>query len=206
MAGSAPQLPPPPVPYQQGWAPTPPPAPKSRTALYAVIGIVVVVVLIIALLVVSGVFSPKTSSSSSSGPKTATYTQNLINTNGQSFGPGLTNAAVISFTIPSTAIHAWVNGTFAVTGCTALGNYCLANVNILTPSAWSNLQSGGTVNVIWCVSVGSNSCQAEQNVQISTPDLVGYAGQTLDLVLYSNATTESQSFSADVNFIYMTSG
>jgi hypothetical protein len=166
-----------------------------------VIGVVVAVVVIVALLAASGVFSPRSSS-----PTGAKVTQNLINTGGQTFGPGTTNAAVITFTIPSTAIHAWVNGTFAVTVCTSIGNYCLANAWLFTPSAWANYQSGAAVTGTCLTQELMGNCQSEQNFQVASPDLSFHSGQTLDLCLWSNATTESQTFSADVNFVYMTSG
>ena len=190
-----PYYPPPP----QASAPSPPPTPpmKSRTLLYAVIAVVVIAVVAAAGLAASGAFSPKNPPSRL--PATSLpATKNLINTQSQTFGPNTNGAVVVGFDVPTLG-GSWVNGTFAITGCTSIGNYCLANAWLFTPSAWSNYVSGGTATGI-CLTLYTTSCQSEQNAQIASGDLSSYAGQTLDLCLWSNATTESQTFSADVNF------
>jgi hypothetical protein len=49
--------------------------------------------------------------------------QNLVNTRGQLLGAGDSDAAALTFTILPDAVDAWVNGTFAVTVCTTVGDY-----------------------------------------------------------------------------------
>jgi hypothetical protein len=199
---ATPSAPPPPPPYQYPPAmpPSPPPPPPrmSRTALYVVVAVVVVAVVALAVLAADGVFSPK-----STAPTLTPETKNLVNTQSGTFGPGTTGAVVVGFIVPTVG-GSWVNGTFAVTGCTSIGDYCLANAWLFTPSAWSNYESGGTVTGTCLTQVISGHCQSEQNVQIASGDLSSFAGQILDLCLWSNATTESQTFSADVNYHYFT--
>ena len=171
------------------------------------IAVVVAVVVIVVVLAASGVFTPSTPGTGNgggTGPKVQSHSVNVVNTQNQQFGPGITGAGVYSFTIPSNATAAWLNGSFQVTVCTSIGNYCLAKTMILTPGAWANYQSGATVSVVWCVTVSSNSCEAEQNTAIASGNLVGDAGQTLDLVCVSNATTLSQQYSADATLTYLT--
>jgi hypothetical protein len=204
MAQPAPQAPPPYLPVPPYAAPPPPPK-KSRTALYAVVAVVVAVLVVVIALAASGAFSPKSSGNGGGGggPKVQSHTLNIVNTQNQTFGPGFQNAGAYPFTIPANATGAWVNGSFSVTTCTSIGNYCLAYAEIATPSAWANQQSGGAVNVLWCPTLsGSSTCQAEQNVAIASGDLA--AGQTLDLIFYSGATTLSQQYSADASLTYLT--
>jgi hypothetical protein len=158
---------------------------------------------VVAALAALGYFTKPTSPPPTPSPTTQSV--NLINTRSQVFGPGTDSAAVLPFTIPSDALDAWVNGTFSVTVCTTIGDYCLANAAIFTPSSWMNFLAGGKVTVVWCYSI-SGSCLSEQNVAVASGDLGAYAGQTLDLCLYSNATTESQTFSANINFIDVITG
>jgi hypothetical protein len=221
MAQPAPQAPPPYLPVPPYAAPPPPPK-KSRTALYAVVAVVVAVLVVVIALAASGAFSPK---SSPPTLKLSPDTTNLINTQSQTFGPGTTGAVVVRFDVPTLG-GSWVNGTFTITGCTSIGNYCLANAWLFTPSAWSNYEHGGTVTGECLTQEIGGNCQSEQTIQIASGDLLSsyeaqsrscptsrtqiqiasgdllssYGGQTLDLCLWSNATTESQTFSADVNF------
>jgi hypothetical protein len=178
-------------------------ASKRRTALYAVIVIVVVAVVAVAALAAEGVFSPKKAPSPK--PKPQVITKQLIDTPGSTFGPGTASAAVLVATFPTNYSSAWINGTFAVTVCTTFGDYCLANAAIVTPANWQNIQSGGTVSAVWCYSV-QNHCQSEKATAISSGNLTGYWGQSLDVCLWSNATTESQQFSADITFTYILPG
>src|SRR5208282_5015025 len=131
MAQPAPQgVPPPqyappspPVQYAQ-----PPPAPpkKSNSALIVVVAVVVVIVVVLVGLWAAGVFNPSSSSGGgSSGSAPASHTENIVNTQNQQFGPTFTNAGAYGFTVPSNALGAWVNGTFSVTTCTSIGDYCL---------------------------------------------------------------------------------
>ena len=170
--------------------------------------VVVVVVVVLVGLYAAGVFNSSSSSGGGSGGGSGltSHSVNVVNTQNQQFGPGFTNPGVYSFTIPSTAVAAWVNGSFSVTVCTSIGNYCLAYAEIGTPSAWANQQSGGSATMVWCVTTGSNTCQAEQNVGIASGDLVsyGYAGSSLDLIFYSGASTLSQQYSADATLTYLT--
>jgi hypothetical protein len=200
MAQPAPQTPPPPSPLYQPAPPyiaAPPQPKKSRTALYVVVAVVVAVLVVVIALAASGAFSPK---SSPPTLKLSPDTKNLINTQSQTFGPGTTGAVVVGFDVPTLG-GSWVNGTFTITGCTSIGNYCLANAWLFTPSAWSNYENGGTVTGECLTQEIGGNCQSEQTIQIASVDLLSsYGGQTLDLCLWSNATTESQTFSADVNF------
>jgi hypothetical protein len=199
---SAQQNPPPPAPYPYPQAAPPAPPKKSRTALYVVAVVVVVAVVAVGVLAASGAFSPKPAPSPTLTPDST----NLINTASETFGPGTTGAVVVGFDIPTVG-GSWVNGSFAVTVCTSVGDYCLANAWLFTPSAWSNYEHGGTVTGTCLTQVIGTNCQSEQNVVIASGDLSSFAGQTLDLCLWSNATTEQQTFSADVNFnFFSTSG
>lgn len=164
--------------------------------LYAIVGVVVVVLVIVVALAASGTFSPK-----SNAPSTnlTPDSKNLVNTQSQTFGYGTKGAVVVGFDVPTLG-GSWVNGTFAVTVCTSIGNYCLANAWLFTPSAWSNYESGGTVTGVCLTQEINGNCQSEQNAQIASGNLESYGGQTLDLCLWSNATTEPQTFSANVNF------
>jgi hypothetical protein len=195
-----PQYPPQP-PYQQQppYQPPPPPKPKSRTGL--IVAVVIVVVVVIALVVVAVLAADRVFFPKSTAPTLTRQTHNLVNTQSGTFGPGTTGAVVVGFIIPTVG-GSWVNGTFSVTACTSIGNYCLANAWLFTPSAWANYMSGGTVTGTCLTQVIAGQCQSEQNVQIASGDLSSFAGQTLDLCLWSNATTESQMYFADVNFTY----
>lgn len=184
-------------------SPHPVTPPRSRTLLYAVVAIVVVVAVILAVLVAGGLFSPKPSPKPM--PKPKVVTMQLIDTPSSTFGPGTTNAAVLVATLPTNYSSAWINGSLTVTGCTSVGNYCLAKAAIFTPTDWQNFESGGTVSVIWCYSI-QGTCQAEQTTVISSGDLTGYWGQALDVCLWSNATTESQQYSASISLTYIIPG
>jgi hypothetical protein len=206
MAAAAPPPPAPPTPPYGQFPmsyPSPPPGPpkKSRTILYAVVAAIVVIVVVLAAILVLGSLG---SSPSSSGTRIQSHQVNVVNTQNQKFGPAFTGAGVYSVAVPSGAIRAWVNGSFQVTGCTSIGNYCLANSMLVTPSEWSNIEAGAASSVVWCYGVGS-TCQSAQNVAIASGDISSYAGQSLDLVFYSNATTESQTYSADATLTYLTS-
>jgi hypothetical protein len=205
MAQPAPQAPPPYLPVPPYVAPPPPPK-KSRTALYAVVAVVVAVLVVVIALAASGAFSPKSSGNGGGGggPKVQSHTVNIVNTQNQTFGPGFQNAGVYPFTIPANATGAWVNGSFQVTVCTSIGNDCLGWAEILTPSAWSNAQSGAAYTAIFCYTAGTTTCTAAQNVQIASGDLVSYSGQILYLCVWSNASTLSQQYSADASLTYLT--
>jgi hypothetical protein len=187
--------------YPPGTAATSPIPSKSKAGLYAAIAAAVIVVVVVVALIAGGILSFKSSSSS---PGLRSTSANVVNTQNQQFGPRLTGAGVYTFSVPAGAVGAWVNGSFQVVACTSVGDYCLANAEIMTPNAWANLQSGATVSVIWCPTAGTSTCQAEQTVQIASGDLSGYAGQTLNLVLYSNATTLSQTYDADATLTSLT--
>jgi len=169
------------------------------------VAVVVVIVIVFVSLWAAGLFNPSSSpGGGGSGSAPASHSENIVNTQNQQFGPTFTNAGAYGFTVPSNALGAWVNGTFSVTTCTSIGDYCLAFAEIATPSAWANQQSGGSVTVIWCTTTTSQTCQAEQNAQVASGDLSGYAGQSLDLIFYSGASTLSQAYAADVTLTYLT--
>jgi hypothetical protein len=200
-----PQYPPPyqtPYPGQPGWAPSAPPQ-KSRTGLY----VVVVVIIVIVILVIAGLAyeaGRQGPGGTGSALQVQSHQQSIDNTANQPFGPGKTNAGVFAISIPFGATAAWVNGTFSVTTCTSIGDYCLAYAMIMTATAYENYASGGTVTTIWCATAGSSSCQAEQTVTIATGNISGQAGTALDLVLVSGATTLSQQYSTDVTLYWDT--
>ncbi|MCI4326294.1 MAG: hypothetical protein L3K16_01455 [Thermoplasmata archaeon] len=116
----------------------------------------------------------------------------------------MTNDGVFAFTIPVGATAAWVNGSFSVTTCTSIGNYCLANAMIMTATAYQNYASGGTVSTIWCYTAAGTSCQSEQTVSIATGNISSFAGTALDFVVVSGATTLSQEYTTDVNLYWDT--
>lgn len=167
---------------------------------------VVVVVAIVVYMTASGTFHPAPASGGS--PTSTVSSQNLVNTDGQTFGPGTSGANVILFTVPASASAVWVNGSFAVTKCTSIGDYCLGWAMVLTPSAWANAQSGAAYTAVFCYTAGTTTCAAAQNVDIASGNLVdeGYAGQSLDLVLWSGASTLSQQYSADATLTSITVG
>lgn len=222
---SAPQSPPPPPsappsypppapgyspPPGQAWTPQPPPQPSSHAGrnIAIIVSIVVVVVIVLAgLAYLVGRNSPSsTGSPGGTQPHVVVtpHSETIDQTSGQPFGPGMSNAGVFSFTIPPAATAAWVNGSFTVSQCTSIGNYCLAYVMIMTPTAYQNWAGGGTVSTLWCYTAGTGSCQQEQTVSIATGNISAQAGQALDLVIVSGATTLSQAYTCDVSLHWNT--
>jgi hypothetical protein len=124
----------------------------------------------------------------------------LASTGTQPIGPGFSNAGAFSFTVPSNATAAWVNGSYSVPSCTSV-YYCLVYVEIVTPASWVAIQNGEQaglkVPVVWCDLQGG-SCLPQTSGSISSGDLVaaGYGGMPLDLVIYSGSAVFSQTYSA----------
>jgi hypothetical protein len=135
------------------------------------------------------------------GSSHPTETVNLINTASQTLGAGVTNAVVADFTPPSGSTNIYLDGWVNVTTCSTGGN-CLALVEVMTPTAWSNLQGGSTVTVVWCYSVSSTCTGLQYNDVTTGSDLTGYAGTALVLVVFNSDTVFSQTIQADVNLVY----
>lgn len=139
------------------------------------------------------------------------YTTTVADSTTESIGAGDGGGLLIPFTVPTIgaapdAVAASITGSIDVTACTGLG-CTLAGDNLLsydligTPSEISNIESGGSVTVIWCYTAGGTSCLAEQNVQISL-DLSSYSGQTLDLYMYNTNLVDGQTATVDVSITY----
>jgi hypothetical protein len=113
----------------------------------------------------------------------------VVNTADQPVGPGFAEEGQYNFTVPRNATSAWLNGSFAVSGCGANLYYCFAYVELLTPAAWGQIQGGtspGTgAPVVWCHESGG-TCLPQTSGTIASGDLIpaGYAGQPLVLAVY----------------------
>lgn len=191
------------------WSPPPPAQPVSHTGRNVAIVASVIVVVVIVLAGLAYLASQAASSNSGTGGSqphvvVTPHSQQIDQTSNQPFGPGMSNAGVFAFTIPPSATAAWVNGSFTVSQCTSIGNYCLAYVMIMTPTAYQNWAGGGTVSTLWCYTAGTGSCQQEQTVSIATGNISAQAGQALDLVMVSGATTLSQAYTCDVSLYWNT--
>jgi hypothetical protein len=190
------------VPVTQA-AVTPAAAPaKSHTMMIVavVVVVIVVVVLILALLYAAGTFTPSTSGGGGSGA--TPQSENLVNSQGATLGPGTGDASVIPFTVPSGVTSASVIGWLNVTTCSGSGN-CNAYAFVITPTSWANYVSGGSVSVIWCYTT-SSTCSPLQYTSILATGLSAYAGTSLDLVFFNTDTLFSQTYTASAFLIYTT--
>ena len=170
-----------------------PPPRTYRTGLYAVLAVLAIVAVVLGALAADGYFSPKTGVKGGS--------QTILNGATQTLGPGRRNASVTPFTVPSNALGAWVNGTSEVPNCDYDPDCGFAA--ILTPSNWTDYLAGEPLNVIWCGTWGGSECVPLAAIEIASGDLAEYAGLTLDLCLWSNATAASQQFSAQAEMTWV---
>lgn len=136
-----------------------------------------------------------------------TYTITVEEGTGVSVGAGAGGALVYSFTVPTigaapNAIDANIQGTVMITACSFLCGNKLAFVVIATPIEVQNIEAGGQVQVLYCYTGGTSTCQAEQTSQIAF-DLSAYSGQVLDLMIYNtNGAFTSQTATVEVTITY----
>ena len=170
----------------------------SRGAAIAAVVVVVIIILVLALLYAAGTF--KTSSSGGGGGSPQPVTENLVNTQSGTLGAGTGSAVVIPVSIPAGVSAAEVTGWFNITGCSGSGN-CNAYAWVITSTDCANYKSRGSVSEIWCYTT-STTCSAVQYTVIDAVGLSGYAGTTLDLVLFNTDLLFSQTYSAYANLVY----
>jgi len=178
--------------------PTRPIRKKPSSIRYGLLASAAVLIAVLVALAATGNLPPKSPLSQ----PTLTVV-NLVDVHSQSFGPNTTGAIVASFN--STGADFWINGAVNVTGCTASGDYCLANAWLFPTNLWYVYLDTGYLDGYCLNHSPIGNCQPEQNIDIATAPVSDFAGQSLSVCIWSNASTGSQVFSADVNVSYYAS-
>ena len=137
-------------------------------------------------------------------PDLVRLNHSVLRTNSSMVAPGLTNGSVSLIVVmypiaelqPLPYLFGWIN----VTNC-SVGHTCGLRAAIVSPSDWSAALNNSSLSTIACFPNGTFGCEWSQKIVIGQyyfPDTVNASNDTRYFVVWTNATTGSVTFQANV--------